>query len=117
VAAVAAAPDQAAARAVHRRFGDLIRTTPSLRAYRNDMADRFVTAAAEALAERSGAGPEDPEPQIVAAALIGLWRVQAASVRRHLAAGLPPEQLREAVTADVRRAADVVDRGLRSAGS
>jgi len=104
--------DPSAAMSDYRRFGDLIRETPSLRAYRNDMADRFVTMAAEALAERAGTDPEDPEPQITAAALVGLWRVQAGSIRRHLRAELPPNRLRDAVTADVQQAAAVLSRGL-----
>lgn len=90
----------------YRRFGDLIRETPSLRAYQNAMMDRFVAVAAEALAGRTGADPADPEPQITATALLGLWRVQFESLRRHLGGPL------EAVRAEVRRAARVLAAGL-----
>ena len=55
---------------------------------------------------------EDPEPQIAARALLGLWRVQAESLRKHLDA--PPARLHDLVTADVRRAARLIDSGLRS---
>ncbi|WP_305789669.1 TetR/AcrR family transcriptional regulator [Symbioplanes lichenis] len=89
----------------YRRFGDLLEAAPSLRAYRNDMMDRFVAVAAEALAARAGADPADPEPQITAAALLGLWRVQYESLRRH-----PAEPA--TVRAEVRRAADVLRNGL-----
>jgi AcrR family transcriptional regulator len=92
----------------YRRFGDLIRETPSLRAYQNAMMDRFVQVAAEALAGRTGADPADPEPQIAAAALLGLWRVQFESIRRHL--GGSPEKVR----AEVRRAARVLAEGIGS---
>ncbi len=96
----------------HRRFGDLIDAAPSLRAYRNDMMDRFVAVAAEMLAGRAAMAVEDPEPQIAAAALLGLWRVQFQSLRRHMGADASVPQIRERVRADVRRAARVVEDGL-----
>ncbi|HEY6295280.1 MAG TPA: TetR family transcriptional regulator [Streptosporangiaceae bacterium] len=97
-----------------RRFGDLIRGTPSLRAYQSDMIDQAVGAATEILAARVGMSTDDPEPQIAARALLGLWRVQAESLRKHLDA--PPDRLHNLVTADVRRAARLIDSGLRSFG-
>ena len=100
-----------AARAI-RRFGDLIRATPSLRAYQSDMIDQFVTVAAEILAARAGLLAGDPEPQIAARALLGLWHVQAESLRKHLDGA--PERVRELVTADVRRAAWLIENGLGS---
>jgi len=103
-------PDEAA-RAI-RRFGDQIRATPSLRAYQSDMMDQFVGVATEILAARAGMTADDPEPQIAARALLGLWRVQAESLRRHLDA--PPARIHDLVTADVRRAARLIDTGLRS---
>jgi AcrR family transcriptional regulator len=89
----------------YRRFGELLQAAPSLRAYRNDMMDRFVAVAAEALAARDGFDPADPEPQITAAALLGLWRVQYESLRRH------PDRT-DLVRADVRRAARTLRNGL-----
>ncbi len=100
-----------AARAI-RRFGDLIRATPSLRAYQSDMMDQAVGVATGILAARAGMSAEDPEPQIAATALLGLWRVQAESLRKHLDA--PPARLHDLVTADVRRAARLIDSGLRA---
>ncbi len=104
--------DPAEAAGAIRRFGDLIRATPSLRAYQSDMMDQFVSLAAEILAARAALQAEDPEPQIAARALLGLWHVQAESLRKHLSG--PPGQIRELVTADVRRAARLIDRGLSS---
>lgn len=97
-----------------RRFSDLIRATPSLRAYQSDMKDQFVTAATEILAARTITSTDDPEPQIAASALLGLWHVQAQSLRRHLDGMLTPAQVHQAVSADVRRAALLIDTGLRS---
>jgi AcrR family transcriptional regulator len=100
-----------AARAI-RRFGDLIRATPSLRAYQSDMMNQFVSVAAEILAARAGMLADDPEPQIAARALLGLWHVQAESLRKHLDGA--PERVHEMVTADVRRAAWLIENGLGS---
>jgi AcrR family transcriptional regulator len=98
-----------AARAI-RRFGDLIRVTPSLRAYQSDMMDQFVSVATEILAARAGMLAGDPEPQIAARALLGLWHVQAESLRKHLDGA--PGRVHEMVTADVRRAAWLIENGL-----
>jgi AcrR family transcriptional regulator len=108
-------PGQAAIQ--FRRFGDLIRATPSLRAYQNDMIDQFVAVATELLAARAGTNADDPEPQIAARALLGLWPVQADSLRRHLASTPVAAEVRERVAADVRRAARLIDAGLHAFGA
>jgi AcrR family transcriptional regulator len=106
--------DAAGGRRAFRRFGDLIRATPSLRAYQADMTERAASVAAEVLAARAGMTADDPEPQIAARALLGLWRVQADSLRRHLDVAPTPARLRELVTADVGRAAKLISTGLRA---
>jgi AcrR family transcriptional regulator len=113
-AMLASQDDPAGAIGQMKRFGDLIRETPSLRAYQSDMMDQFVTVAADILAARAQLSPDDPEPQIAARALLGLWHVQAASLRRHLDASRTPVQVHDAVAADVRRAARVIEPGLNS---
>jgi AcrR family transcriptional regulator len=105
--------DQVQAAALFLRFGDLIWSTPSLRAYQHDTTGRLTAAAAQTLAQRAGSSPGDPEPQIAATALLGLWPVQFQSLRKHLKAGLAPPQLHQAVTADVQRAARLLDAGLQ----
>jgi AcrR family transcriptional regulator len=109
----AAADDPAAAMAAHRRFGDLIRATPSLRAHRSEMMDRFVDVAAEALARRRGGRAVDPRDEVAAAALLGLWRVQFASLRTHVDGSAPAPEVHRAVSADVDRAARLIEAGLR----
>jgi AcrR family transcriptional regulator len=97
-----------------RRFGDLIRATPSLRAYQADMMEQSVSVAAEILATRAGMTAADPEPQIAARALLGLWRIQGDSLREHLDSSPTSDRLHELVTADVHRAAHLIDTGLRT---
>ena len=94
------------------RFGDLIRSTPSLRAYQHDTTDQLIALTAEILAGRAGMRADEPEPQIAAVALLGLWSIQFQSLRRYLDGTRVPAQVHEAVTADVRRAAHLVDAGL-----
>jgi AcrR family transcriptional regulator len=97
-----------------KRFGDLIHETPSLRAYQSDMMEQSVTVVAENLAARARMSPDDPEPQIAARALLGLWHVQAASLRRHLDGSRTPAQVHDAVATDVRRAARVIEPALNA---
>ncbi|MDT0439793.1 MULTISPECIES: TetR family transcriptional regulator [Streptomyces] len=111
---LAAQDDWTQAKAVLLRFGRLIGSTPSLRAYQRDMTDRQVAAAAEILARRTGTSPDDPEPQIAAAALLALWPVQFQALRRHLRGARTSEELHDAVSADVERAARLIGAGLDS---
>ena len=109
--------DLAQASAAIRRFGTLIQATPSLRAHQSDMMDQFVAVAAEILAARAGLSPDDPEPQIAATALLGLWRIQFQALSKYLDGTRTPAQVHHAVTSEVNRAAHLIDTGLRSLAS
>ena len=111
---LAAQDDPAQAAALLQRFGAMIAATPSLRAYQGDMMASYVAVAAEILAARAGMSADDPEPQIAAAALLGLWRIQAQSLSRCLDGTRTPAQVHAAVSADIRRAARLIDTGLAS---
>jgi AcrR family transcriptional regulator len=104
--------DPVRACAAIRRFGTLIQETASLRAHQSDMMDQFTAVAAAVLAERAGLPADAPEPQIAATALLGLWRVQFQALTKYLDGTRTPAEVHEAVTADVRRAARVIDAGL-----
>ena len=111
---LAAQDDPVQAGASIRRFGALIQAAPSLRAHQSDMMDQFVAVAAAALAGRAAMSPDDPEPRIAATALLGLWRVQFQALGKYLDGTRTPAQLHQAVSADVRRAARLIDTGLSS---
>jgi AcrR family transcriptional regulator len=111
---LAAQDDLAQASAAIRRFGTLIQATRSLRAYQSDMMDQFTAVAAEILAGRAGLSPGEPEPQIAATALLGLWRIQFRALSKYLDGTRTPVQVHQAVTAEVNRAAQLIDAGLRS---
>ena len=99
---------------LYRRFSTLLWSTPALRAHQNAVTERVTAEAAKVLAERHGQDPADPEPQITAAALLALWRVQFRSLERRLDGAESVDQLSAVVTEDVRRAAAVLERGLAS---
>jgi AcrR family transcriptional regulator len=109
--------DLAQASAAIRRFGILIQASPSLRAHQSDMMDQFTAVAGEILAGRAGLSPDDPEPQIAATALIGLWRIQFRALSKYLDGTRTPAQVHQAVGAEVNRAAQVIETGLRSFAS
>jgi AcrR family transcriptional regulator len=99
-----------------RRFTELVRETPVLVAAQRAMEERLVQLAAEAMAERAGVNPDDPEPQVAANAILGLWRVQYSAIGRYADRDHTPAQLEAAVMAEVRRAARLIDTGLWSFG-
>ena len=94
-----------------RRFGGLIHSTPALVAHNREQLERLTATAAAALAARTEADPDDPEPWITATALSGLWTVYARSLRRHLA-GEDPTRIAAAIQHDLRSAAEVLRRGI-----
>jgi AcrR family transcriptional regulator len=109
-----AQPDQAAAVESVRLFGRLIATTPPLRAHQNDTMNELVMTTTGLLAGRAGLSAGDPEPQIAASALIGLWGVHFTALRKYLDGARPPADICEAVTADVEAAAQLIRAGLDS---
>jgi hypothetical protein len=76
------------------------------------MTEQLVVVAAEALAERAGTTPDDPEPRVLATALVALWQIQFRSMAKHLDVTRTPEAVEDAVAADVGRAAGLVEAGL-----
>lgn len=112
-----AQPDLAKAGARIRDFNAMILSTPSLRVHYLTMTEQLVAVAAEALASRTGYGSDDPRCQIAATALLGLWGVQFTALRKSLDGEHTPEQVRHAVTADVRGAAQLIDIGLAGFGN
>jgi AcrR family transcriptional regulator len=100
--------DPAAAIGTLRRFRELSTSTPELRSHQHDMVDRLTETVAALLARRVHLRESAPEAHIAAVALLGLWRVQAASLGRHLDAEWSPDRVRTLVSEDVRTAAGTI---------
>jgi AcrR family transcriptional regulator len=96
------------------KFNDLIESTPALKTARVDMIDRLVQVAAQSMAARAGVDPDEPEPQIAADALLGLWRIYYRAIIKHSDDVSDADTLRDAVLDEVRRAARLIDSGLWS---
>ncbi|HEY4330925.1 MAG TPA: TetR family transcriptional regulator, partial [Ilumatobacteraceae bacterium] len=97
-----------------RRFAAMIEDTPALSAAMNAMTERLTQVAAVALAERAGVDPDDPEPQIAATLILGLWRVQFLAMLRYADDSRTINEFTESVLGDIRRAAAVANGGLAS---
>jgi AcrR family transcriptional regulator len=95
-------------------FAEMVASTPSLRAAWLDLQGRLIAVATEELAARADVDPRDPEPLIAARAIVGLQEVAYESRIRHIEAGLRGGELREAILADLERAARLLDTGLWS---
>lgn len=97
-----------------RSFADMIDRTPSLRNAQADMTERLAQVAARAMATRAGVDPDDPEPQIAADALLGLWRVFFRATVKYADEERSIEEFERRVLDDVQRAARLIDTGLWS---
>lgn len=95
-----------------RAFAEMIESSPGLTAGMYGMQERMTAAAASVLAERVGVDPEDPEPQAAAAIVMSLWRAQFRAMVRHSGDPTDIGATRDAVAAEVRRAAAVAEGGL-----
>lgn len=95
-------------------FDRMVEATPSLRAAWLELNQRLVDVATEELAALADVDPRDPEPMVAARAIVALAEVASSSQARHIERGLRARELREAVLADVGRAARLLDVGLWS---
>jgi AcrR family transcriptional regulator len=107
-----AQPDPAAALRSVRQFGELIAATPALRTYQQETLAGLVALTAGLLADRAGLAADDPEPQIAATALLGLWEVHFTALKKYLDGTRTPAAVQDAVTADVDAAARLLRTGL-----
>jgi AcrR family transcriptional regulator len=95
-------------------FAAMVQQTPTLHAHWLEIQDRLARVAAEQLALQAGTVPADPQPTVAGWALAGLVQVDMDSRVRHIRAGRRGAQLADAVTSDVRQAAELLETGLAS---
>lgn len=95
-------------------FVSMIDDTPALRAAWLELHDRLARVASDELAAQAGVDPRDPEPTVAGRALAGLAEVALQSRVRHIRDGLRGQELRDAASADLERAARLLETGLWS---
>ncbi len=89
-------------------FVQLAETHPGLRAAAADRYEQLVRLAADALAVRSGDPASSPRNQILAGALISLWRLHLSALLLASAEPMPLEDLQDHVRHEVRVGADLI---------
>ncbi|MBV9424815.1 MAG: TetR family transcriptional regulator [Solirubrobacterales bacterium] len=95
-------------------FAAMVASTPSLTAALIELRSRVAAIAAEELAARAEVDPRDPEPQAAGLALAGLGQIAFDARVRYIERGLRGAALRDAVNADIARAARLLETGLWS---
>lgn len=94
------------------QFLTMVENSSPLRAAQRDLIDRTVEAVAVALADRMHRDHLEPEPRAAAHALVGIWEVTVAALRREARLGHDGPRTRAAVFAETLRAASVIKSGL-----
>jgi AcrR family transcriptional regulator len=90
----------------------LIDSSPALQAREREIDADYTTALAELLAEETRAGPDDVEPRVVAAALMGAQRALVADVRASILAGVRGQRLMRSLRTQLKRGFARLEAGL-----
>ena len=95
-------------------FVRLVEDNPGLRAAAADRFEQLVRLAADALAARTGTPAESAHNQVLAGALISLWRLHLSALLRAGDESLPLKDVEDHVRNEVRIGAELVARLMRS---
>jgi AcrR family transcriptional regulator len=95
-------------------FGRMMRETPALRAAWGEHRHTMVETLTAILADEAGVDPRDPEPLSAARALVSLLELMFDAQMRHIGETTTAAELVAVVTADLDRAARLLDTGLWS---
>lgn len=92
--------------------GRAIMDSPTLRGRERSIIAGYAASLAAMLAEDTGARPDDVEPQVVAAAMLGVTQALIDHARRRVIDGAGPAELRRELHARANRAVQLFERGL-----
>lgn len=93
-------------------FFQIRRDTPALRSYERELAARTIAAVAEVLRGEMRAGPDDPRPEVIAAALSAAHHSTFAVFERRFLAGEPRRRILPDLLVAIDRAYGVLAAGL-----
>jgi AcrR family transcriptional regulator len=95
-----------------RTITRVITESPALLARERLVFDRYTESLAAAIAEETGAAPDDAAPRAAASALLGVHRALIAYVRRRTIAGDSVREIAPAVRSQAQAALELLERGL-----
>ncbi len=95
-------------------FSRMVSETPALRSAWGEHRYKLVETLTVILAEEAGVDPRDPEPLTAARALVSLLELSYDSSLRRIGEKVSAAELQAAVSADIERAARLLDTGLWS---
>jgi AcrR family transcriptional regulator len=95
-----------------RQVTRVILESPALMAREREVFARYTGSLAGLIADETGASPDDVEPRVVAAALLGVHRSLIDYVRRRTLAGARAPEIAEEVRAQAVRAFALLEDGL-----
>ena len=104
--------DDPAATEGMRATARLMTGSPALQARQRDILDRYTETLAGFLADERGAASDDPEPWVIANALIGVHRALIAYTHRQAVAEVPNRRIARSVVTHGRRALALLEAGL-----
>jgi AcrR family transcriptional regulator len=95
----------------------VITESPALLAREQQIYAKYIDALAKLLATETGASPGDPEPWVVARALVGLHQAAVDYSRREILAGTRNPTLGRRVRRQTQRALELLSNGLADYGT
>ncbi len=95
-------------------IGEMVSSTPALRAAWGEHRHRIVSSLTSVLAQELGVDPQDPEPAVAARALVSLLELSYDSRLRNAVGGIDRMALQRLVEADIDRGARLLDTGMWS---
>lgn len=98
-----------------RAFVRLVEANPGLRAAAADRFEQLVRLAADALSAQTGTPAHSARNQILAGALVSLWRVHLSALLHAGDQSLPPADVQDYVRQEVHVGADLVAQLMRNA--
>jgi AcrR family transcriptional regulator len=103
--------DEAASEGMHR-VARVMTGSPSLQAREREIIDRYTSTVASLIAEERGMSPDDPEPWVIASALIGVHRALVAYTHRQALDGVPNRRIARNVVTHGKRALATLAQGI-----
>ena len=104
--------DQAATEGM-RRVARVMIGSPALQAREREILDRYTSTVASLIAEERGMSADDPEPWVMANALIGVHRALVSYTHRQALDGVPNRRIAGNVVTHGRRALAILEHGIQ----